>query len=299
MKRNGTLLTTSLAFALMAGPCVAGPFRSPGQPPATWQEHWFEHKQLLKLVSYNNDVAVYFDDDVTQPGTEWILPFMTKLWRYTKRTYGDFGKDRLFCVFHQGKYSGGHPSTRFDDSHDFRNVTDCGPGPWTTPAIDIPSHEAGHIVEGSNNGIHGSPAFGIWGDSKWNEFFQFDVYTALGLKEDAQRLLDRYSKGTDNFPRPKTHWFRDWFYPLWKDHGHAQVMVRFFGLLAKNYPHAAENGGKDQAYSRDMNWGEYVHFMSGAAKTDLRPMAKQAFGWSDEWETQYEKAKSEFSKIKY
>ncbi len=29
-------------------------------PPATWQEHWFEHNQLLNRKFYDNDVAVYY-----------------------------------------------------------------------------------------------------------------------------------------------------------------------------------------------------------------------------------------------
>ena len=42
------------------------------------------------------------------------------------------------------------------------------------------THEISHVVEGANNGTWGSPAFPIWGDSKWAEFFIHDVYTALG-----------------------------------------------------------------------------------------------------------------------
>ena len=33
-------------------------------PPRTWNEHWFEHDQVVKFVNFNDDVAVYFDDDV-------------------------------------------------------------------------------------------------------------------------------------------------------------------------------------------------------------------------------------------
>src|SRR5262245_15872346 len=60
-------------------------------PPASWREHWFEHVQDVKLVHYDDDIAVYFDDDVTTAGTEWVLPMMGDIWRYTKQTYGEFG----------------------------------------------------------------------------------------------------------------------------------------------------------------------------------------------------------------
>ena len=110
-------------------------------PPRTWKEHWFEHDQVVKLINFNNEVAVYFDDNVPRnETTAWIVPFMTRAWRYTKATYGDFGgsENRLFSVFHEGRYSGGHPSTYFDASHDYRNVTDCGPGPWGESSAGLP-----------------------------------------------------------------------------------------------------------------------------------------------------------------
>jgi hypothetical protein len=205
-------------------------------------------------------------------------------------------QNRLFAIFHEGKYGGGHPSTYFDSSHDSRNVTDCGPGPWlmsTGSVLDIPSHEAGHVVESANNGVHESPAFGLWHDSKWMEFYQYDAYVGLGLTTEAKRLFDRFTATTDDFPRAGTHWFRDWFYPLWRDHGHAQVMVSFFKLLSQHFP---KNG---TSYSRALNWGEFVHFMSGAAGTDLKALATTAFGWPPDREAQLVKARADFPMITY
>ena len=48
-----------------------------------------------------------------------------------------------------------------------------------------------------------------------------------------------------------------------------------------------------------MNFGEYIHFMSGAAGKDLRPLAEKAFGPSSERDAQLAKAKSEFSNVTY
>jgi hypothetical protein len=274
-------------------------------PPATWKEHWFEHVQTLQLVDHNDDVALYFDSDVQRPGTEWILPTMTRLWQYTLQTYGDFGDEgRLYVIFHEKKYGGGHPSTFLDASHDLRNVSDCGPGPWKSNAggsevpssFDLPSHETGHVVEGANNGVHGSPGFPLWHDSKWIEFYQYDAYVALGLDTHAKRLFDRFSATGDDFPRAGTHWFRDWFHPLWRDHGHAAVMVKFFKLLAQHFP---KRGTKPVSYARDLNMGEFVHFMSGAAGTDLKALATTAFGWPAASEAQLTKARSDFAMIVY
>ena len=270
-------------------------------PPKAWKEHWFEHDRVVRLVGSNAEVAVYFDEDVPLAAArDWIGPFLTRAWQYTKKVYGDFGPDdRLYAVFHQGRYSGGHPSTYFDASHDFRNVIDCGPGPWPEPAYGIPSHEIGHIVEGASRGVHESPAFGIWRDSKWIELYQYDLYVGLGMDDEARRAFDRFSAQADDFPRPGTHWFRDFFYPAWRDHGRSKLMATFFRLLAQHYPKGPEGDGNNLHYTRQMNWGEFLHFMSGAAHADLRPLARKAFGWTDEWEQQFRKARAEFPAIRY
>ena len=61
-------------------------------PPATWQEHWFEHNQLLNLKFFDNDVAVYYDNDVSTSVT-WPYSYMGDVWRYVKNVYGAFGTD--------------------------------------------------------------------------------------------------------------------------------------------------------------------------------------------------------------
>src|SRR5436189_2128353 len=95
---------------------------------------------------------------------------------------------------------------------------------------------------------------------------------------------------TDTFPQAGTHWFRDWFYPLWRDHGHAQVMVRYFKLVSQHFPtNAAGN-----RYARNMNMGELVHFMSGAAGTNLRAQAATAFGPTHPTDQEFAKAQADF-----
>jgi hypothetical protein len=263
--------------------------------PATWKEHWLEHDQLVTRVYQDADLAVYFDPDVSRDGTAWLYDYTGDIWRYTKKTYGDFSNPRLAAIFHQGRYGGGHPATVFDSSHDYRNVTDIGLGSWTDgdQARDITSHEIAHIVEGSASGVKDSPAFGLWGDSKWAEIFQYDAYVGTGLTADAERWKTAKMASRDDFPRAGTAWFRDWFYPIWKDHGGSKALAAYFTLLSENYP--APNG----VYARSMNWGEFVHFWSGAAGTDLQPQAEKAFGWSAEWQAQLDQAKAEFPAVRY
>jgi hypothetical protein len=186
-----------------------------------------------------------------------------------------------------------HPATYFDASHDFRNVSDVGPGPFPDGTFAISTHEVAHVVEGASRGVHGSPAFRLWGDSKWAEFYQYDLYVALGETAEAERVLKEFTAKSDNFPRAGTHWFRDWFYPLWRDHGHVEVMANYFRLLSEHY---TKRGAR---YDGDLSWGEYIHFMSGAAGTNLKAQATIAFGWPDEREAEFTAARAEYPDIRY
>ena len=268
-------------------------------PPLTWQEHWYEHSQLLELIDYDNLVAIYFDHDVDRTKTAWIFSFVSRMWKYTTATYGPIGPGRLYAIFHQGKYESCHMDNYFSSDHDNRNVIDCGFDTWDDPPDKEPfleSHMGSLVVEFTSRGKNTSPIYKLWGDGNWAEFYQYDLYRALGMSAEAQSLRDQWLDPAhyDNFPRRQTHWFRDWFYPLWRDHAGADVMSRFFVLLSSNFP---TRDGTD--YARSMNWGEYVHFTSGAAQTDLRPLATAAFGWPTEWEAQYQKARTDFPKIVY
>jgi hypothetical protein len=268
-------------------------------PPASWKEHWAEHVQDLRLIAYNDTVALYFDADMTVDNGKWMIPYLTSMWQYVQKTYGGINNnkltaDRLYSIHHQNKYSGGHPSTVYDGSHDNRNVSDVGSnGDWSKPVsnYEVVTHESGHVVEGVATGFHGSPAFPLWKDSKWMEFYIYDVYVNLGMADAAKKFYDRMvaDSHTDSYPWAGTHWFRDWFYPLWRDHGGAKVMADYFKLLGDNFP--KKSNGVD--FARDLNWGEFVHFMSAAAGADLRDMAGKAFGgWV--WQAAFDKARTDF-----
>jgi hypothetical protein len=271
----------------------------PAPPPQHWREHWFEHDRVLTLSSFDDQAAVYYDESV-RGRTGWTLQFVSRAWRYVKSVYGDdFGPDgRLYAVFHQGHYSGGHPATHFAASHDHRNAIDCGPGPWGEECegkYDMPSHEIAHVVEFANNGVEGSPAFPVWGDSKWAEFFIYDLYVGLGMQRDAARVRTDFLRGSDPFPRGGTHWFRDWFGPLWQEARGPDVLVEYFRLLAEWFPRK----GDRRHYSRSMNLGEYVHFTSGAIGRDLTYQAEIAFGRRDSWLAELAAARRAFPEITY
>lgn len=270
-------------------------------PPQTWREHWFDHVQDLTRVYQDAHLAVYFDKDVDK-GITWPNSYLSRVWEYVKRTYGGFGPEaELYAVFHSGKYSGGHPSTFFDASHDYHNVIDCGSSAsnaWTSGQgndIDITTHEVAHIVEGASRGIHNSPAFPIWGDSKWAEIFNMDVYLNVLDQANVDRWYAMMNQARDNFPRENTYWFRDWFYPIYYNYGRTAVLTGFFNLLSQHFP----KNGQGNEYTRNLNWGEFFHFWSGAAKTNLKAQATLAFGWTQEYENQFNQARRDFPNIQY
>ena len=271
----------------------------PPDPPASWQEHWFDHRQLLELYYSDDDCAIYLDPDVRRRQVRWLPQYIGQVWRYSKGTYGQgFGPDpRIYSIHHAGRHGGGHAGYYVSPVHDYHNVSDCGLDSWRDSeylARELPAHEIGHSVESANNGVHGSPAYEIWGDSKWAEFYIYDLYTGLGLDRAAKQVHRRFTGNADDFPRPGTRWFRDWFYPLWHECGQAAVMAGFFRLLAAHFPRA-----EDGTYTRRMNWGEYVHFTSAAAGADLSGQAARAFGWPREWTDQLDRARAQFPGVTY
>jgi hypothetical protein len=258
-------------------------------PPATWKEHWFEHNQLLGLVYSNSSVNIYYDS-ATPTSITWMNQDFTDVWNYVKQNYGTFSDPKVNMVFHSNGYSGGHPATVFDSSHDYRNVADLG-GEWSTRSswnVGASIHEIGHIVEGGSKGVKNSPAFPIWKDSKWNEIFIYDVTKRLGWTADAQQTYNDVINGQDNFPRPGTHWFKNWFYPIYTHADSSAALNRFFVLLSQYFP---QHNGE---YTRDLNMGEFIHFWSGAAQYNLKAQADTAFGWNSTYEQQFKQAQIDF-----
>jgi hypothetical protein len=283
----------------------------PDPPAVIADDYVSDHNTRMTRVGFNNDVALYFDPDMPGSASAWVLPLVTNVWRYLRATYGacavprppdceNFGPKHLYAFAHEDKYHGGTVNNRFDEWADWRNTIDAGDNGWSQnndTLRDVLTHEICHIVEGANNGVHESPAFEVWGDSKWAEFCQYDIYTKLGMTADANRVYTQFTNNRDGYPRPNTAWFRDWFYPMWRDYGGAQVMVKFFGLLSQHFPKVSENNGRNLVYSRRMNLGEFIHFMSGAAGTNLSARATTAFGTA--WQGQFNQARQTFPGITY
>jgi hypothetical protein len=294
--------------------------------PATLVDYIPTHNSaVMKRVDCNTDVAVYFDSGLQQiPATEtaWVSPFITDVWRYFKQEYGSFAVPRtlaapigpgcdsfgapkpLIAFLHRDVVRGGTGLYRFRESSGFRNTIDVGSPSWSagfSALHDLIIHEACHQVELAGQGVLGSPALTVWGDSKWAEFCMYDFYARTGRTADAKRVFSQFFNNRDKAPFGAVNaaWFRDWFFPLWRDNGgNPDVMERFFGLLSMYFPKQPENGGRSLVYSRRMTTGEYVHFMSGAAGVDLSARAAFAFNTGFN-RAEFEKAKADFPDITY
>jgi hypothetical protein len=257
-------------------------------------------------VYYDADDAIYYDANMDTTVT-WPYKTMSKVWQYAKKTYGAFGdSSRLYVVLHgiltpfDDPLGGGHPASYFDQSHDYRNAIDCGLGDWSTPTgqiIGIPVHETGHIICGANNGVQGSPSDVLWGDSKFMEIYNYDVLMNVGMEDEAGRVFTQMQSQYDSFPRANSQWFKNWFYPIYSKYGHAAVLSKYFKLLASNFPKKKNTIGYE--YTRNLNWGEFIHFWSGAAGVNLKAQATLAFGWSMEWEQEFKNAQEDFPAVKY
>ena len=124
----------------------AEPERQLADPPATWQEHWFDHRQLLRLYHHDEHCAIYLDPDVRRAEIRWLPRFINVTWQYSKATYGDaFGPDpRIYSIHHAGRHGGGHAGYYVSPVHDYHNVSDCGLDTWregNTLARELPAHE--------------------------------------------------------------------------------------------------------------------------------------------------------------
>ena len=286
-------------------PC--GDYTSP--PPHQIHETWSSHGQIMTRVAEGADTVIYYNDDIRRTGLRFHSEYLRKLWRHVRTNYGEFGPEnsKLYAFFHAkvptSLYKHNSIQSYFDVNSDCRNVIDFVGGDekaWSrsmnaTGDLDTITHEVAHIIEWSSKGVHGSPTYQLWGDSAWAEIFTFDAYYSLGLDMDLKRWYSQMHQSKYDFPRYNTYWFRDWFYPIYKNFGGTRVLSRYFDTLALHFP-KKDNGWE---YERDINLGEFVHFFSGAAKSDLKTYAIRAFRWDSNAERELLEAKSNFPGIWY
>lgn len=268
-------------------PCPGGP-----APDGAWKEHWSGHEEDLILRTYDDCVALYVDSAMTDVETDFLSSFLSQAWTYNLTTYGQLGTERLYVVIH-GTYSLGRASASYESDHDGHNVIDVGANSWDEADYDRLARALSKIVERTAvSGKRGSPGAAQWQTDGFAQIYAYDLYVGLGMADHAERVWAAFEATSFDFPVPDSYWFAAFYYPTWRDHGKTKVLASFFTLLQKYYP--APDG-----VMGPMNWGEYIHFASGAAGTDLQAQATYAFGWNEQWQSELEQAREDFSAIDY
>lgn len=269
--------------------CPGGP-----EPPLEWTEHWYGHAEPLTRVHYDACIALYFDGEMDAAAQDWLIPFLDQAWSYTLKTYGKLGNERLYVIVHQGKHVGGHSAIHTEATHDNHNVIDMGSDDWVAGDYDLPAHLMGFVADFA--GAHtkyGAPKYDHYGNEGFPLIYKYDLYVALGLTDVASAALGYFNTLSNDQPSPDTYWFRDWFYPLWRDHGHAKIFADYMTLLQEYAPADADD------WMQPLDYGQYFHFMSGAAGHDLEPLAREAFQFRPEFPEEISSAKEDFPEITY
>lgn len=281
--------------------------------------------ETMIKVEEHHDTALYYNERTLNHTTarQSYAEFIDNVWSYTKYIYGNnFGPEgsTLVAFFHGGvseKEVKPYSRSYFFKESSCRNVihmTNSRTSAWAG-IIDTRNSwqettESGRkdeivraistLVAWTAKGVYRNPAGtdeimgkNVW---PWSEIFIYDVYRGLGMTDDATRVFEHYWDTPYPYPSPRTMWFKNWFFPLYVEYGGARVLNNYFNLLSRHFP---RKNVMEWMYERDMNFGEFVHFFSGAVGIDLRPMAKEAFKWEEWTEMQFQKAQRDFPRIHY
>lgn len=262
-------------------------------PPRVLEESWNDHSQKLYREYFDNTVAIYYDENVDR-SIEWTRDFTSNAWNYVQNNFGSYGSgDVLYAVFHSEQVAP-YSANSFEDEtlNNFLFDLSLQGNEISSANTDAILKEISKIVETSAFGVDNSPTSNIWQD-KWSEIFLYDVYTGLGMEDEAQRIHDAAIASSVNFPVEGTFWFRDWFLPLYGQYDGNTILNNYYRVLSQNF---TLNG---DAYARELTFGEFIHFYSGATGEDLQPMAEEVFGWSDEWQQQLAQARTNFPNLNY
>ncbi|MGC4088400.1 MAG: fibronectin type III domain-containing protein [Polyangiaceae bacterium] len=281
-------------------------------PPTSWVETgWYNHTRTLSRRDLDTDITLYVDQYVSPASSaDWLRPILNQAFIYAKSAYGGFGDPMLYVVANQDNvaadvndYYGGGGVVCLQDSPNYKNIIHVTSGDWTdqtsTWNIDAFTHELGHVVETTTNGVFGSPSYHAWGDSKWAEIFQYDIYLHSTLVPSgyAAAFYNEHLTSTDDWGN---FWFRDFLYPLYMgnfgnpatDKKGAAVYSKYYQLLAQYLPKRISH-----MFAGEISVGEFLHFMSGAAGVSLESYARTAFKWTPELELQFANAQIMYPEV--
>ncbi|HEX6756577.1 MAG TPA: ricin-type beta-trefoil lectin domain protein [Mycobacteriales bacterium] len=307
LRRLATLAPVALLLASATAAVVWWP-RSveaadgcPAEAPATLTGYVPDRAaSAMTRLTCTGGVAVYADAQVRAlppERTAWVQPFAAALWQHLLRSYGAcavprkpaapigpdcerFGSPKpLVVMLAYGTPGDGDITTRFDEVSGFRNTLWAGSIDWTdtAPVRDALVRQGCRLAEAAGQGVQGAPAVPLWGDA-FASLCTFDFYRAAGRSDDLLRTFKAYTAATQRAGSLHARWFRDWMVPLWVESSGTQPFGTLFGLLSRDLPTEAANGGRSVRFGRALTLGELVHFTSAVVGQDLSTRAAAVFG---------------------
>ncbi|GAB1415376.1 hypothetical protein MASR2M117_07820 [Paludibacter sp.] len=242
--------------------------------------------------------------------------FYAANWNYVFECYGDELSDSCLHVLLIPMEEGGGLASIYDyrssasfyrnmvyikaNKNWFKNRSESG------YIYDVMAHELCHIIEGVGGGYNGSMFYPVWGDSKWAEILQYDIFKALGSSRAASWHRD-YTEGVKpgggaDYPDSDrvSYWYRDFLYPTYNLYGKTALLKKFWKLQGQYYKmrNGSFQGNSSNPGGRG-NLGELIHFWSAAAGVDVKPFAVKAFGWNEQFEAWLQQAKIDYPELTY
>ncbi|MDR1682744.1 MAG: fibronectin type III domain-containing protein, partial [Candidatus Symbiothrix sp.] len=290
-------------------------------PKEEWIERWenlnlwiFETPiTVVKVKQIGNTAFYMLEKDNAEMINDLYYDFYAQNWDYVFKTYGDALSDRRLHVFLFPLDDGGGLASIYDYRSDvggYRNMVYIKANKaWFQSRsesgyiYDVMAHELCHIVEGVGGGYGGSMFYPVWGDSKWAEILQYDLFKNLESPRAATWHYEfTHGSGGCDYPDPEqtSYWYRDFLYPTYEAYGQTSLLQRFWKLLGQYYRHKdGDFQGSPVNPGGRGNLGELIHFWSAAAETNVKQHAVNAFGWNDQFEMWLQRAKVDYPELQY
>ena len=283
-------------IAISISPCGNYPMSTPDH-----LEQKLFGKELLVSQKYSNpksSVAVYYDEFLPEEFS-WPGKFISDLWKYTRATYGidSKGEDGTLLAILHGKKPEWKSTvqTHYDAAGQCRNIIEVSASKHTSewfikngPILDNITGQVATLVLNLYRGGHQYPVYGDYEEEALKSIMMYDMYRGLGLKREEFRFYDQAVAKSTNYPKKNTFWFRDWYYPIYKDQGNV-VLNKY---LRKNLEFFSKDYHKNGYIP--VSLGQFVHVWSSVTGVDLKPRAELLFGWSLTDEYQFVDAKTKF-----
>lgn len=199
--------------------------------------------------------------DTYEKGDQWIFFYVQDAWAYLCRQYGSMhqrGESVLYVVFRVGTPQRCYTSLQRETTYDRRSILICDSNDTTAWSWEKRNIRAkldiglalSYFVVGSSGGIYGKQNLPSVGEAL-QDIISYDLFLALNQTTQAEQVINNNPKLSSVFPCNGSYWLKDWFLPLYDAYGAANVLSRYFKILAQNFPSGTDDNGI-RRYQRNM-----------------------------------------------